>query len=98
VRARLTPEAQADLAEARLWYRDRGSGLDQRFLYAVEACLRAISEYPERGSLIEPPIRRILLRGFPYALFYVLREDEAVVLGCLHGARSPRVWRRRGAS
>jgi hypothetical protein len=35
--------------------------------------------------------------GFPYGVFYALYPNEAVVIACLHGARSPQVWRRRGA-
>ena len=94
---RLTPEARADVAEARRWYRQRGVGLDARFIEAVEACVETISEHPELGAIVEPPIRRLLMHGFPYSMFYVLYPSEAVVIACLHGARSPRVWRRRGA-
>jgi len=97
VRVRLTPEAQADVAEARLWYRQRGTGLDRRFLDSVEACLSSISEHPERGLVVEGTIRRLLLRGFPYGVFYTLYPNEAVVIACLHGARSPQAWGRRGA-
>lgn len=97
MRVRLTPEARADVAGARLWYRQRGSGLDARFLDSVEACVNSISEHPERGAIVEGRIRRLLMRGFPYSVFYALYPNEAVVIACLHGARNPRVWRRRGA-
>ena len=97
MRVRLTPAAQADVAEARVWYRQRGLGLDRRFLDSVEACVNFISEHPESGPIVEGKIRRLLLRGYPYSAFYVLYPDEAVVIACLHGARSPRVWHRRGA-
>ena len=91
----LTPKAKADVAEARLWYRERGSGLDRRFLDAVADCVSAIAQNPEQGRAIEGAIRRILMRGFPFSLFYALYPDQAVVIACLHGARSPREWRRR---
>ena len=97
MRVRLTPEARADVAEARLWYRQRELGLDARFLDAVEACVNSVSDHPERGLVVEGTIRRLLIRGFPYCIFYTLYAEEAVVIACLHGARSPRVWRRRGA-
>lgn len=99
MRIRLTPEARADVAEARRWYRERGAGLDARFIDALEACLDSISAHPERGAIVEGGIRRLLMRGFPYGIFYVpyFNADEAIVIACLHGARSPQVWRRRGA-
>ncbi len=97
MRIRLTPEARTDVAEAHLWYRQRGPGLDRRFLDSVEACVDSISEHPERGAVVEGTVRRLLLRGFPYGVFYALYPNEAVVIACLHGARNPQVWRRRGA-
>lgn len=47
-----------------------------------------------------PPVvhrdtRRLLLRRFPYGVFYRLVKDEIVVVGCLHAKRHPRVWRGR---
>jgi toxin ParE1/3/4 len=95
VKIRLTPEAKADVAEARRWYRERGAGLDARFLDALEACLDSISAHAERGAIAEGSIRRLLMREFPYGIFYVLYSNEAIVVACLHGARSPQVWRRR---
>jgi len=97
VRIRLTPEAKADVAEARRWYRERGAGLDARLIDALEACLDSISAHPDRGAIVEGSIRRLLMRGFPYGVFYVPYSDESIVVACLHGARSPHVWRRRGA-
>jgi plasmid stabilization system protein ParE len=72
VRVRVTPEARADLAEARRWYRQRAPGFDRRFIDAVEACVNSISEHPERGAVVEGTVRRVLLRGFPYSVFYTL--------------------------
>lgn len=97
MRIRLTPEAKADVAAARRWYGERGAGLDARFLDALEACLDSISAHPKRGAIVEGSIRRFLMRGFPYGIFYVVYPNEAIVVACLHGARSPQVWRRRGA-
>jgi plasmid stabilization system protein ParE len=97
VRVRLTPEARADVAEARRWYRQRNPALDARFLDAVEECVSQIIAHSESGPIVEGPVRRLLLRGFPYGFFYRLYPDEAVVIACLHGARSPQAWQRRGA-
>ena len=48
MRVRLTPEAQTDFAEGRLWYRERGHGFERRFLDSVEACVNFHLEHPER--------------------------------------------------
>jgi plasmid stabilization system protein ParE len=97
VNVRFTPDARADVANARLWYRQRDPVLGTRFLDAVEECVAQIVAHPQIGPIVEEPIRRLLLRGFPFSVFYRLYPDEAVVIACVHGARSPQVWRRRGA-
>jgi plasmid stabilization system protein ParE len=97
VRVRFTLDARADVADPRRWYRQRDPALGTRFLDAVEECVAQIVDHPQIGPIVEDPIRRLLLRGFPFSVFYRLYADEAVVIACVHGARSPEVWRRRGA-
>jgi len=97
VNARFTPAARADVSAARQWYRDRNPGIDSRFLQAVDSAVSAISAHPEIGHEIEPGIRRYLVRGFPYTIFYRLYSAEFVVVACLHAARDPESWPRSGA-
>ena len=97
MRVRFTLDARADIDDARRWYRQRDPVLGTRFLDAIEECEAQIAAHPQIGPIVEEPIRRVLLRGFPYSIFYRLYSDEAVVIACVHGARSPQVWRRRGA-
>jgi toxin ParE1/3/4 len=87
--AHLTSASQADLSAALRWYRRRGGDLDRRFLRAFDAAIESIGEHPEIGQTIGGGIRRYLLRGFPYAVFYIIRGEKVVVLACLHGARDP---------
>jgi toxin ParE1/3/4 len=98
VNARLTSAAQADLRAALAWYRDRSVGLDREFLATFDAALGSVLEHPEIGAVAEGPIRRQLMQRFPYAIFYVAKPDEIVVIGCLHAARDPSTWRSRGAA
>jgi toxin ParE1/3/4 len=92
---RVTPEAQADLDEAQDWYEAASRGLGLRFLEAIEAALRFAADWPETAPLVAPDTRRALASGFPYGLFYVVENDELVLLGCVHARRHPRVWRSR---
>ncbi len=90
--ARITSAAQADLAQALRWYRRHRPGLDRRFLEAFDVAVDTISRHPEVGPEVEGSVRRYLLRGFPYAVFYVVYETEVVVVGCMHGARNSDSW------
>jgi plasmid stabilization system protein ParE len=95
VNARLTPEAEADLAEAQNWYRQRGTQVTRDFRQAVQAGLELIERHPMGHPTVYRNVRRVLLHRFPYSLFYFIDGDIAVVIGCFHGARDPRIWQDR---
>jgi len=40
----------------------------------------------------QPQVRRILVRRFPYRIFYVLRDDALVVFAVIHGKRKEATW------
>jgi toxin ParE1/3/4 len=96
VNVRFTPEAEEDLAEAQRWYRRRGTNVTRSFRQAVEAGLDLIERYPEGHPLVYRDVRRVLLRRFPYSLFFVVDGEIAVVIGCFHSARDPKTWQDRG--
>jgi hypothetical protein len=39
-------------------------------------------------------MRRVLVRRFPYSVFYEIHDPDVVVLGCMHGARDPDEWQK----
>ena len=94
-RLRLTPEAELDLDEAYSWYQAQAPGLAADLLAAVNTCIASIRRHPEAYQLVDPTMRRALLRRFPYAVFYEVGPVEIVVYAVFHGARNPRAWKRR---
>ena len=94
-RLRLTPEAELDLDDAYNWYRAQAPGLAVNFLAVVGTCLASIRRHPEAYQLVDPTMRRALLRRFPYAVFYEVEAVEIVVYAVFHCARNPRAWKRR---
>jgi plasmid stabilization system protein ParE len=94
-RLRLTPEAELDLDEAHLWYHRQAPRLATNFLAAVQASIASVQRHPEAYALVDPTMRRALVRRFPYAIFYEVGATEIVVYAVFHGARDPRAWRRR---
>jgi len=94
-RLRLTPEAELDLDDAHRWYQAQRPRLAADFLAAVEACMASVRRHPEAYQLVDPTMRRALLRRFPYAVFYEEEAIDIVVYGVFHCARHPRAWRRR---
>lgn len=89
------PEAAREVQEAFDWYEEKSEGLGLEFLRAADACMAGIKRNPLSSPALYQEIRRSLLRRFPYALFYMVKEERIVVLACFHAKRSPIDWMRR---
>ncbi len=89
------PEAAREVQEAFDWYEEKSEGLGLEFLRAAEACLAGIQRNPLTSPAMYQGIRRSLLRKFPYALFYIVKEERIIVLACFHVKRNPIDWMRR---
>jgi plasmid stabilization system protein ParE len=89
------PGAEADIAEAALWYELRSIGLGTEFLRAVDVCFAEIRRSPDRFPEVYKTIRRVFLRRFPYAAYFVSTTAEIRVIACMHVKRAPRRWQRR---
>ena len=86
---RVLPEAESDILDAYRWYEERTEGLGSEFLRAVDASLAFIRRNPLAYHRVHKDMRRVLLRKFPYGLFYVVESDVMVVLACFHVRRDP---------
>jgi plasmid stabilization system protein ParE len=95
IRIRFSSAAERDLREAQAWYADQSPGLDLAFQRELDRCLDLIRAHPEGFPILFEAIRRANLHKFPYGIFYVQRKDHLFVLGVVHHARDPRVWKRR---
>ncbi|MFS8637205.1 MAG: type II toxin-antitoxin system RelE/ParE family toxin [Gemmatimonadota bacterium] len=89
-------EAERDIGEAYRWYAERGRGLAEEFLRALDAALASIGRHPQAYPAVFGDIRRALLRKFPYSVFYIEEPDAVVVIGCFHVRQDPRRWVARG--
>jgi toxin ParE1/3/4 len=88
-------EAAAELEEAIDWYESRRRGLGLEFARVVRAAFAALERTPELGPLVHGRIRQVVLRRFPYAIYYVLEGDRIAVVAVIHGSRNPKRWRSR---
>lgn len=79
------------------WYEERERGLGRDFLRAFRAATAVLRRTPLLYPLVAGA-RRVLLRRFPYSVFYEVHEVEVVVLACFHESRDPEEWRARISS
>ena len=94
----ITPNAELDIRDARTWYEGKRTGLGERFVMAVETALGQIVRVPRGGSEIEPGVRRVVIRKFPYGVFYRVDPDQIAILAVYHSKRNPRTWKTRHPS
>ncbi|MGY8904859.1 MAG: hypothetical protein ACKVIH_09960 [Burkholderiales bacterium] len=87
--------AELDALEAQAWYELQQSGLGTSFNDEFGHALRRLEETPLIYQKIYGSVRRVVLRRFPYLLWFVIEGKEVVVLACTHGKRSPSFIRSR---
>ncbi len=92
-RPRLVEE---DQLAAALWYDEQQPGLGDDFLNDSESVINALADNPLLYSIRFADVRCVRLRRFKrYAVFYVVRGAEILLLGLIHSSRDPRWLRER---
>jgi toxin ParE1/3/4 len=87
--------ARQDFEDAALWYESKRPGLGGAFQTAVEDALRQIQADPLMYRRVHRLVRRVRVRRFPYAVYFLAEQDRIVVLSVFHARRDPRVWQSR---
>jgi len=85
----LTDRADQEIDDACDWYEACEPGLDEAFLRALGQALDAISHQPEFYPIRFASIRRIILKKFPYAVYYRPDGEMIIVEAVFHEARDP---------
>ncbi len=93
----LSKEAEFDIEEGVEWYDSTKRGLGFEFAYRIEEKFELIEEHPFMYAEIYKDIRRVLLKKFPYAIFYYVSEEqkEINVFAIINTQRNPRIWKGR---
>ena len=92
--------ATEETRTASVWYDEQESGVGAEFLSEYYSMLENIEQNPERYPLAETAdarfgIHSARMQRFPYAVYYEIRADHALVLAVSHGAQRPNYWIRR---
>jgi plasmid stabilization system protein ParE len=87
--------AEVELQEASDYYGRTAPGLRDAFLDEVERAYRLLVEFPELGEAVRAGVRKLVVKRFPYSLFYTVREDAIHIVAVGHHNRRPFYWRQR---
>ena len=88
-------KARAEFVEAAAWYEARRPGLGAEFIAEIERCVSGAAQQPELYAVVHRGLRRVVVRRFPYSVYFRLEAGRAVVFAVFHGSRDPRTWQRR---
>ncbi len=91
----IRPEAETEIKEAYEWYEEQRCGLGDDFLLNIDAALCSIQREPEMYAPLYKNLRRILIRRFPYSVFYIIESRKVIVMAVIHAKRHPRIWKNR---
>jgi toxin ParE1/3/4 len=99
--ATLSGRARGDLRSAARWIARDNPPAARALRRAVTAAAQRLGDFPlagvERRDLAAPPVRFLILSGFPYVLVYDAGPRPPVILRVLHSARDlPEVLRDLG--
>jgi len=93
VRIRLA--ARLEIAEAEDWYENRGPGLGREFRAATYEAVARISADP----FVYPELlwgnRRLVMRRFPYNIWFRLSGAGVLIVAVVHGKRGARTLRSK---
>jgi plasmid stabilization system protein ParE len=95
MRLEFHPDAAQELIEAAAYYERQVPGLGERFGAEVHLATELLLAHPELGAVVDPDLRRFVLRRFPYALIYSVSSDALRVQVVAHHSRRPNYWRSR---
>lgn len=83
----LSPDALADVQAIELWYYLKEVSLSYRFAAKLQFTLRLIAQYPYAFPLVDSDVRRALMNGFPYSVFFTLKSGAVFVIAVVHQRR-----------
>jgi plasmid stabilization system protein ParE len=100
MKLQILDEAKEEAGKAFDWYHQRSPQAAERFADLLADAFASIVATPTTYPLYElrrnpGNIRRIRLRGYPYAVVYQLLEDSLVVIAVAHTSRRSGYWRSR---
>lgn len=88
--------ARSEFDEAVAWYEGERVGLGLEFKDAVDEVLARIAATPLIFRAMRGPVRRAVVKRFPYTIHFLHEADQIVVLAVYHAARDPENLEARG--
>lgn len=89
------PAVDGEAIEAVQYYAAIDHRLGRRLAEEFEAAVERIVRFPLGWKPIGVNLRQCAVKGFPYVVIYLLREEEITVVAFANTHRRPHYWRGR---
>lgn len=86
------PSAQADVRSVFENYEKQESGRGFRFEAALDGLLERVRLFPQSSPVVRQHVRRAVMHGYPFSVFYIEENDRIFVLAVIHQSRDPDIW------
>jgi plasmid stabilization system protein ParE len=83
-------QADLDIQAAFNRYDDYQDGRGYVFMQQLDAALTMLRRHPQIGGLYAAPFRRLLIRDFPYGVFYDVQPTRIIVVAIMDLRQKPR--------
>lgn len=87
--------ALIEFEEAVDFYEDAREGLGYEFRDAVLEAIESLSKSPKRCQKFYRDVRRLVLKRFPYLIYFIELDDYIRIVSVFHAKRNPKIWKRR---
>ncbi len=89
------PDAENELNAAIDYYESCEEGLGISLLYEVEMAFTKISENPFTWGVFHKNFHRYLVHRFPFAVIYIIENEQLFIIAIAHTRRKPFYWKSR---
>ncbi len=87
----ITPQAAADILEARAWYDSQQAGVGGKFYFGFRNRLEKALESPlSPRAWGRRKIRKVRIPKYPYFIYYEIVAKQMRIIAVIHGARDPK--------
>ena len=90
MKIRFTPEALAEFRDVLQYLEARSLQGAINVNARIQRLLDNLADHPFSGTMTSlADMRRVAVTPYPYLIFYLIQDEEIVIVGIRHGARDP---------
>lgn len=87
-----TSFAKSQYREAHNWYETAQAGLGEQFANQVDDALLRVRRNPAQFKIAAKQYRRVLLKRFPYEMFFEFNNEQVIIYSVFHTSQNPERW------